>query len=158
MEWIIANWRLVLITILFGGIIALVSEVNHYRNTAIEWKGKSARASAVADTRLKTINQMQIQQKAVSAIDQAYQLKLKAKDDEISSLSDRVKSGSVRLRVKASCPSGMSQTNTASGSTNAASAELSADARQDYYTLRSQLAQATAQINGLQAYIREITK
>ncbi|SER28825.1 prophage endopeptidase [Rosenbergiella nectarea] len=158
MEWIIANWRLVLITILFGGIIALVSEVNHYRNSAIDWKGKSLQASSLADTRLKTINQMQIQQKAVSAIDQSYQLQLKAKDDEISSLSDRVKSGSVGLRVKAVCPSGVPQASAASGITNAASAELSADARQDYYALRSQLAQATAQINGLQAYIREITK
>lgn len=158
MTWLIANWRLILITILFGGIIALISEVNHYRNSAIEWKGKSVQASALADTRLKTIDQMQIQQKAVSAIDQAYQLQLKAKDDEISSLSDRVKSGSVRLRVKAICPSGMPQASSASGITNATSAELSADARQDYYTLRSQLAQATAQINGLQAYIREITK
>lgn len=158
MTWLIANWRLILITILFGGIITLISEVNHYRNSAIEWKGKSAQASALAGTRLKTINQMQIQQKAVSAIDQAYQLQIKAKDDEISSLSDRVKSGSVRLRVKAVCPSGMPQASASSGSVNAASAELSADARQDYYTLRSQLAQATAQIIGLQAYIREITK
>lgn len=158
MEWIIANWRLILITILFGGIIALISEVNHYRHSANEWKSKSAQASVLADSRLKTINQMQIQQKAVSAIDQAYQLQLKAKDDEISSLSDRVKSGSVRLRVKAVCPNGVSQASTASGTPNATSAELSADARQDYYTLRSQLAQATSQINGLQAYIREITK
>ncbi|WP_241647811.1 lysis protein [Rosenbergiella metrosideri] len=158
MEWIIANWRLILITILFGGIITMISEVNHYRNSANEWKSKSSQASSLADSRLKTINQMQIQQKAVSAIDQAYQLQLKAKDDEISSLSSRVKSGSVRLRVKAVCPSGVSQTNTATGITNATSAELSADARQDYYTLRSQLAQATDQINGLQAYIREITK
>lgn len=158
MTWLIVNWRLILITVLFGGVIALISEVNHYRNSAIEWKDKSIQASSLADTRLKTINQMQIQQKAVSAIDQAYELQLKAKDDEISSLSYRVKSGSVRLRVKADCPSGVSQTSSASGSPNATSAELSADARQDYYTLRSQLAQATAQINGLQAYIREITK
>lgn len=158
MEWIIANWRLILITILLGGMIALFSAANDYRKSANEWKNKSAQASALADTRLKTINQMQIQQKAVSAIDQAYQLQLKAKDDEISSLSDRVKSGSVRLRVKAVCPSGMPQASASPGITNAASPELSADARQDYYTLRSQLAQATAQINGLQAYIREVTK
>ncbi|WP_241603757.1 lysis protein [Rosenbergiella nectarea] len=147
-----------LFSIMLGLIIILFSAFSHYYRASNAWEAESKQQSELADTRLKTINQMQIQQKAVSAIDQAYQLQLKAKDDEISYLSDRVKSGSVRLRVKAVCSSGVSQASTAPGITNATSPELSADARQDYYTLRSQLVQATAQINGLQAYIREITK
>lgn len=147
-----------LVSIMLGLIIILFSGLKHYYRTSSAWEAESKQQSTLAENRLQTINQMQIQQKAVSAIDQTYQLQLKAKDDEISSLSDRVKSGSVRLRVKAVCPSGVPQASTSSGITNATSAELSADARQDYYTLRSQLAQATAQINGLQAYIGEITK
>ncbi|MBS0878406.1 MULTISPECIES: lysis protein [unclassified Tatumella] len=158
MIWLLANWRYVLITLLAGILLSVVSLMNHYRHSANEWKATSQQQSSLADSRLKTINTMQAQQKAVSDIDNQYQKTIKAKDDEISSLRNSVDSGAVRLRVKALCPAGVFKTGTASGSVNAASAELDPDARQNYYTLRSQLNQATAQINGLQAYIREITK
>ncbi|WP_052752518.1 lysis protein [Tatumella morbirosei] len=158
MTWLLTNWRYVLITVLAGIVISIYSLMNNYRHAADEWKEKSSQQAALADSRMKTINDMQAQQKVVSDIDNQYQTTIKAKDDEINSLRNSVDAGSVRLRVKAVCPAGVSKTGTTASSTNATSAELDPDARQNYYTLRSQLAQATAQINGLQAYIREITK
>lgn len=158
MIWLFKNWRYVVITILAGISLSLTSLVDHYRYSAESWKEKSQQQSALADSRLKTIAAMQEQQKSVSDIDNQYQTTIKAKDDEISSLRNRVDSGAVRLRIKAVCPVGVSKTSGTASRSNATSAELSPDARQDYYTLRSQLNQAIAQINGLQAYIREITK
>jgi len=158
MIWLLANWRYVLITLLAGVLISVVSLMNHYRHSADEWEAKSQQQSSLAESRLKIITTMQAQQKAVSDIDTQYQTTIKAKDDEISSLRNSVDSGAVRLRIKAVCPVGVSKTSGTASRSNATSAELSPDARQDYYTLRSQLNQATAQINGLQAYIREINK
>ena len=158
MIWLFKNWRYVVITILAGISLSLTSLVDHYRYSAESWKEKSQQQSALADSRLKTIAAMQEQQKSVSDIDNQYQTTIKAKDDEISSLRNSVDSGAVRLRIKAVCPVGVPKTSGTASRSNATSAELSPDARQDYYTLRSQLNQATAQINGLQAYIREITK
>ncbi|ARU94574.1 lysis protein [Tatumella citrea] len=158
MIWLLANWRYVVITLLAGILLSVASLMNHYRHAADEWKEKSQQQTALAESRLKTITDMQAQQKAVSDIDTQYQTTIKAKDDEISSLRNSVDSGAVRLRIKAVCPAGVPKAGTAASGTNATSAELDTDARQNYYTLRSQLNQATAQINGLQAYIREITK
>lgn len=158
MIWLLANWRYVLITLLAGILLSVVSLMNHYRHAANEWEAKSQQQSSLAESRLKIITTMQAQQKAISDIDTQYQATIKAKDDEISSLRNSVDSGAVRLRIKAVCPVGVSKTSGTASRSNATRAELSPDARQDYYTLRSQLNQATAQINGLQAYIREITK
>ncbi|GAA0468476.1 lysis protein [Tatumella punctata] len=158
MIWLLANWRYVLITLLAGILLSVVILMDHYRHSADEWKATSQQQSSLADSRLKTIITMQAQQKSVSDIDNQYQKTIKAKDDEISSLRNSVDSGAVRLRIKAVCPVGVSKTSGTASRSNATSAELDPDARQDYYTLRSQLNQATAQINGLQAYIREITE
>lgn len=158
MTWLLTNWRYVLITTLAGISLSLISLVNHYRYSAESWKEKSQQQTALAESRLKIISDMQAQQKAVSDIDTQYQTTIKAKEDEITTLRNRVSSGSVRLRIKAICPAGVPKTGTPSGSTYATSAELSPDARQDYYTLRSQLIQSEAQIEGLQAYIRELQK
>lgn len=154
MAWLITNFRLVLITVLAAVIVALVSFVKFYHHSATEWKEKSQDESALSDSRLKIIAQMQEQQKVVSAIDDAYQLQIKAKDEEIDSLRARVESGAVRLRVKATCPTRVPKASTTASGLDATSAELDPDARQNYYTLRSQIAQASAQIEGLQDYIR----
>ncbi|WP_371734593.1 lysis protein [Tatumella sp. JGM130] len=130
----------------------------HWHSAYLTEKAALSQSEALSAQLQSTITTMQAQQKAVSDIDTQYQTTIKAKDDEISFLRNSVDSGAVRLRIKAVCPIGVSKTSGTASRTNATSAELSPDARQDYYTLRSQLNQATAQINGLQAYIREIIK
>ena len=64
-----------------------------------------------------------------------------------------VADGRQRLRIKATCPA----TKASPGSmADANTAELSADARSDYFTLRNQLALSREMILGLQDHVRRI--
>ena len=64
-----------------------------------------------------------------------------------------VDDGRQRLRVKATCP----VAKTSAGSVaDAGTAELAADARPDYFTLRDQLALSRQMILGLQDYTRQV--
>ena len=75
---------------------------------------------------------------------------------EINDLRRAVDDGSKRLRVKATCnPPKPGQTG-AGGVDDAGTAELTADARSDYFTLRDQLAQSREMILGLQDHVRRI--
>ena len=61
--------------------------------------------------------------------------------------------GRKRLRVNATCP--VAKTS-AGGVADAGTAELAADARSDYFTLRDQLALSRQMILGLQDYTRQV--
>ena len=75
---------------------------------------------------------------------------------EINDLRRAVDDGSKRLRVKAACnPPKPGQTG-AGGVDDAGTAELTADARSDYFTLRDQLALSREMILGLQDHVRRI--
>ena len=75
---------------------------------------------------------------------------------ENAELRRAVDDGSKRLRVKAVCPTSV-PTNTSPGSVaDAATPELTADARSDYFTLRDQLALSEKMILGLQDHVRRI--
>ena len=75
---------------------------------------------------------------------------------EINDLRRAVDDGSKRLLVKATCnPPKPGQTG-AGGVDDAGAAELTADARSDYFTLRDQLALSREMILGLQDHVRRI--
>ena len=75
---------------------------------------------------------------------------------EINDLRRAVDDGSKRLLVKATCnPPKPGQTG-AGGVDDAGAAELTADARSDYFTLRDQLALSRQMILGLQDHVRRI--
>ncbi|AXO90257.1 lysis protein [Pseudomonas parafulva] len=62
-----------------------------------------------------------------------------------------------RLRIKASCPAVRAGSDTgAAGVADASTAELAADARPDYFTLRDQLALSRQMILGLQDHVRTL--
>ena len=67
-----------------------------------------------------------------------------------------VAAGRKRLRVTATCSASMSTSAGASGVADAAAAELTADARPDYFTLKYQLALSREMILGLQNHVRRI--
>lgn len=70
-------------------------------------------------------------------------------------LRDSVSAGDQRLRVQATCPVTDVRANTgAAGVADAGAAELSPDARSDYFTLLDQLALSQRMILGLQDHIR----
>ena len=80
--------------------------------------------------------------------------------DHNKSLQRAVDDGRQRLLVKARCPTASAVLGTTStGSVaDAGSAELAADARSDYFTLRNQLALTRQMVLGLQDYIRTVVQ
>ncbi|MGY2137776.1 lysis system i-spanin subunit Rz [Pseudomonas reactans] len=61
-----------------------------------------------------------------------------------------------RLRVNATCSAAGTEKASAGGVADAATAELAANARPDYFTLRDQLAQSKQMILGLQDYVHQV--
>ncbi|XHF32843.1 lysis protein [Pseudomonas chlororaphis] len=89
------------------------------------------------------------------AIDQRNTKELTDARTENERLRRAVGDGTGRLYVSATCPASGSVSATAGTArvADAGRAELSADARQDYFTLRDQLAQSRQMIVGLQQYV-----
>ena len=75
---------------------------------------------------------------------------------EINDLRRAVDDGTKRLRVKAVCPTTVPAKTSPGSVADAATAELTADARPDYFTLRDQLALSREMILGLQDHVRRI--
>ena len=75
---------------------------------------------------------------------------------EINDLRRAVDGGSKRLFVNASCSPSMPDQTGSGRVADAATAELAADARSDYFTLRNQLALSREMILGLQDHVRRI--
>ena len=67
-----------------------------------------------------------------------------------------VDDGRQRLRIRATCRPAVSTATGAASVADAGSAELAADARSDYFTLRDQLALSRQMILGLQDYTRQV--
>ncbi|WP_095051469.1 lysis protein [Pseudomonas sp. Irchel s3b2] len=67
-----------------------------------------------------------------------------------------VDDGHQRLRIKATCSSPKPDQTGAGGVADAGTAELAADARPDYFTLRDQIALSRQMILGLQDHVRRI--
>lgn len=67
-----------------------------------------------------------------------------------------VDDGRQRLRVNATCSAAGTAKASAGGVADAVTAELAADARSDYFTLRDQLALSKKMILGLQDYVHQV--
>lgn len=67
-----------------------------------------------------------------------------------------VRAGVKRLQLNATCSAPATGTTGAGGVADGGSAELTADARQDYFTLRDQLALSKQMILGLQDHVRRV--
>lgn len=75
---------------------------------------------------------------------------------EINDLRRAVDGGSKRLFVKATCNTPKPDQTGSGRVADAGTAELAADARSDYFTLRNQLALSREMILGLQDHVRRI--
>ena len=76
---------------------------------------------------------------------------------QINTLQLAVADGRYRLRIKAACPA-MPGAPGSAGLGDAGTAELAADARSDYFTLRNELALSRQMILALQDYIRQVVQ
>lgn len=96
---------------------------------------------------------------ARDANDLKHTRELKDALDQNEALRLDVAAGDRRLLVKASCPGpGLSSAAGTASVANAGTAELSADARPDYFTLKDQLALSNQMILGLQDHIRRVVQ
>jgi len=90
------------------------------------------------------------------AIDRNRTQELNDARTQIDTLRLDVADGRQRLRVKATCSSTPPGATGAGGVVDAGTAELAANARPDYFTLRDQLALSKQMILGLQDYVHQV--
>ncbi|MCK1789648.1 lysis system i-spanin subunit Rz [Pseudomonas violetae] len=81
---------------------------------------------------------------------------LNSAQEKNDALQRDVDAGNQRLSVRATCRPVVSAASSTGSVADAGTAELATDARQDYFTLRSQLALSKQMILGLQDYIRQV--
>ena len=100
-----------------------------------------------------TINDMQVRQRDVAALDAKYTGELQDAKATIDQLERDVATGKRRLQLNARCST--DGTTGTTGLDDGASPRLTDSAERDYFTLRERIETATKQLTGLQAYVRE---
>ena len=93
---------------------------------------------------------------ARDAIDQQRTQELNDEKDKNLRLQRDVDAGRQRLLVKATCPAAVPTDSGTGRVADAGTAELAADARSDYFTLRNQLALTRSMVLGLQDHILKV--
>lgn len=93
-------------------------------------------------------------QRQLEALDARYTQEMADAQAEIDRLADDVADGRRRLRLNAECPGERSGAPGTAGGADAAAPRLTASAERDYLRLRRGIEAVTAQVIGLQEYIR----
>ncbi|MGL4000012.1 lysis protein [Pantoea eucalypti] len=146
MKWLADNWKVLAAAALLLFCVAMAKLAVYYHDQYVT-------ASSLATARQQTIDDMQVRQRDVAALDAKYTRELADAKATIDQLHDDVATGKRRLQLNATCPK-QSATGTASMD-DAATARLTDAAQRDYFTLRERIEIAGKQIAGLQQYIRE---
>jgi len=140
--WIIVGVELLLSATL---VYILLGEVSKESARADE-------ALSLAQQRQDTINDMQVRQRDVAALDAKYTGELADAKATIEKLRDDVIAGRKRLQLNARCPS-TDKTTGATSVDDGTSARLTDAAQRDYFTLRDRIDISGKQITGLQEFI-----
>lgn len=142
--------------IIFAGctclLISMSWGINHYRDNAITYKGQRDKASEQVVLANTTIKDMQTRQRDTTALDAKYSGELADAKETIDRLHSDVIAGRKRLQLSATCKNNSTET---SGMDDAPTAELTQDARRNYFRLRKQIEISDKQIVGLQEYVRQ---
>ena len=138
------SWRTLIIGLLLVALVAVCRVAYFYHD-------KYAAADSLATERQQTIDDMQVRQRDVAALDAKYTKELADAQATIDQLQRDVVSGKRRLQLNATCTK--QSTAGAAGMDDAASPGLTDSAERDYFTLRSRIELAGKQIAGLQQYI-----
>lgn len=134
-------------------LVSMAWAVNHYRDSAIAYKGERDKAAEQLILANATITDMQTRQRDVAALDAKYTKELADAQAENGRLRADVVAGKRRLQIAATCSrDGASAT---SGVVDGSSPRLTADAELNYWRLRDGIATVTKQLTGLQEYVRE---
>lgn len=152
---ITSRWKDMAVGLTIAGIILLGALTSHYRESYHHALDKQREFAQLAETRQKTIIDMQAKQRIVADIDAKHTRELTDAKATIDQLERSVIAGNQRLRVNASCKP-VSNLTTASGLDDGTRAGLTDSAQRDYFTLRKRIEIARSQIAGLQDYIRNV--
>ena len=150
-EKLLRKYWLSLVVLVLTGVLAFL--VNRYRENAIEYKKQRDEKTQALSLANAIINDMQVRQRDVSALDAKYTKELADAQENINQLERDVAVGRKRLQISARCP-----TNGAASTASVddgAGPRLTDTAERDYFTLRERIETASRQLTGLQAYVRE---
>jgi prophage endopeptidase len=151
-EWLVDNWRAVLVAGLMFLCMGFAMSANNYKASADRQKSLAVTAQNLADSRQETIDDMQRRQKSVAALDAKYTKELADAKATIDQLKHDVTAGKRRLQLNATCQNDTSGTASVD---DAARPRLIDSAQRDYFTLRERIEVAGKKIAGLQEYIIE---
>ncbi|WP_439292072.1 MULTISPECIES: lysis protein [Rahnella] len=142
--WIIVGVELLLSAML---VYILLGEVN-------KQSARADKAASLAQQRQDTINDMQVRQRDVAALDAKYTGELADAKATIEKLRGDVSAGRKRLQLNATC----SHTDKSPGTTSlddGTRARLTDAAQRDYFTLRGRIETINKQLTGIQQYVRD---
>jgi prophage endopeptidase len=131
-------------------VLALL--VNHYRGNAITYKEQRDKANSDLKLANATIDDMQVRQRDVAALDAKYTGELANAHATIDQLERDVAAGKRRLQLNATC--GKDGTASTGSMGDATSPRLTDAAERDYFTLRDRIVTVTKQVGYLQEYIK----
>ena len=145
------------ITAIIGGaallvLVVLALLVNHYRDNAITYKDQRDTATEKLSLANATIDDMQVRQRDVAALDEKYTKELADAKRQLDDLQRCVSSGKCGLRINAKCLANGAASST--GLDDATGPRLTEAAERDYFTLRERIETSGKMIAGLQDYIK----
>ena len=143
------SWRLLLsLAVLLGfyGLHEQLDTVRGQRDAALYEVSGLREAARVSGEMLADRDAIDLKRTLELDDERASNLELRL------SVDDRRK----RLRVKATCSAAGTEKASAGSVADATTAELAANARPDYFTLRDQLARSKQMILGLQDYVHQV--
>lgn len=140
-----------LVVLVLIGVLAVL--VNRYRDNAIEYKKQRDEKTQALSLANATINDMQVRQRDVAALDEKYTKELADAQKNINQLERDVAAGRKRLQLNARYAENGAAS--ATGVDDAASPRLTDTAERDYFTLRERIETSGKMIGGLQDYIRQ---
>ncbi len=142
-------WFALLLASVIG---ALFWALNHYRDNATEYKKQRDEKTQALSLANATINDMQVRQRDVAALDAKYTKELADAHENINQLKRDVAAGRKRLQLNATCRKNGAASTGSVG--DASSPRLNDSAERDYFTLRERIATVTKQVGYLQDYIK----
>lgn len=140
-----------LLLFLLAGTIAAGSMALYYRGNAIDYKAQRDKASDALKRANATIDDMQVRQRDVAALDAKYTKELADANAENDRLRAKLANGS-RVRVAGECKN---ETSSAGSVGNAGTVELSPSAGSNVLDIRAGIISDQAKVRYLQQYIIE---
>ncbi|EDU8778399.1 lysis protein [Salmonella enterica] len=142
------------IVVLLIVVAALAWTTDHYHGNAVKYKSQRDTATHSLNLANEMIDDMQIRQRDVAALDAKYTKELADAKAENDALERDVAAGRRRLHVNATCPTVVRKATATPGVDNAARPRLADSAQRDYFTLRERVTTMQKQLEGAQVYIR----